>query len=221
MDIWLARQASRMQYNDETVRSFDASAGRYADKYFGLRIYDAYYDAFLRLLPAPHCRLLDLACGPGSVAAYLRAKRPKARIVCADRSPAMLVEAAKRVPDVAVVNVDCRDLGAIDGMFDGIAFCFGLSYFDDRDAMVALGQARSKLCERGAFLLASVTGDPQSSTVHCTGDGSRVFSFARPPETVREMVIEAGFDVLSYDIVPSPENAPAKTSDVVIVARRR
>ena len=210
-----------MQYNDETVRSFDASAGRYAEKYFGLRIYDTHYDAFLRLLPADDCRLLDLACGPGSVAAYFRAKRPKARIVCADRSSAMLAEAARRVPDVFVVNADCRDLGPIDGIFDGIAFCFGLSYLDDHDAMVALGQARSKLCDRGAFLLASVTGDPQSSGVHGTGDGNRVFSVSRRPATVREMVLQAGFDVLSDHIVPSPENAPVRTFDVVLVARRR
>jgi ubiquinone/menaquinone biosynthesis C-methylase UbiE len=209
-----------MDYNEETTRSFDAGAGRYAEKYFGLRNYDAHYDSFLRTLPSDDLSFLDLACGPGSVAAYIRARRPRARIVCADRSLAMLAEAAARVPDVSIVQVDCRDLGAIDERFHGVAFCFGMNYLDDDDAPRTLSQARSKLRDQGSLLLASVAGDARETVVHFTADGSRVLHFSRPPETIVDMVVGAGFDLLSCSTIPSPEHAPVRTTDVVLIARR-
>jgi ubiquinone/menaquinone biosynthesis C-methylase UbiE len=209
-----------MDYNEETTKSFDASAGRYAEMYFGLRDYDAQYDAFLRTLPSDDFSFLDLACGPGSVAAYIRARRPSASIVCADRSPAMLAEAAARVPNVSIVQVDCRDLGAIDEQFHGVAFCFGMNYLDDDDAGRTLSQVRSKLRDRGSLLLASVARDARETVVHCTADGGRVLHFSRTPETIVDMVVRAGFDVLSCSTIPSPEHAAVRTTDVVLVARR-
>lgn len=209
-----------MHPNDQTVQAFDASAARYAAKYFDLRMYDAFYSAFLDLLPAPDCSVLDLACGPGSVAAYVRAHRHNARLVCADASPAMLQEAGSRVPGAALMQLDCRDLSALNQQFHGIAFCFGLSYFDHADARMVLGQIASKLHHQGALLLSSVTGDGPEPTMSVGEQGTRVVTYLRTPADIQEMVTQAGFAVLSSHCVPSPENASVQTTDVVLLARK-
>ncbi|AXE31148.1 hypothetical protein DK842_15390 [Chromobacterium phragmitis] len=209
-----------MHYNDETVDTFDRGAARYAEKYGDLRLYDAYFDVLLSALPCGPIKFLDLASGPGGVAAYVRNRRPDAMIVCADRSAAMLSEAAKRVSGALIAEVDCRDLGSIDARFDGAAFFFGLSYLDDMDAAVALRQARKKLLDEGVLLLASVTGDPGLSGAQSNHAGDRVFNFYRTPERVVEMVLTAGFEVLESHIIPSPSNATHPSSDLVLLARR-
>lgn len=209
-----------MHPTDQTVQAFDASAARYAAKYFGLRMYDAFYGAFVDMLPAPDCNVLDLACGPGSVAAYVRAHRPSATIVCADASPAMLKEAGSRVPGAALMPLDCRDLSALNQLFHGIAFCFGLSYFQDADAQTVLSQIHARLHHQGALLLSSVTGDGTEPTMSVGDQGARVVTYLRTPAAIREMVIQAGFAVLSSHSVPSPESASVQTSDVVLLAQR-
>lgn len=209
-----------MHPTDQTVQAFDASAARYAAKYFGLRMYDAFYGAFVDMLPAPDCNVLDLACGPGSVAAYVRAHRPSATIVCADASPAMLKEAGSRVPGAALMPLDCRDLSALNQLFHGIAFCFGLSYFQDADAQTVLSQIHARLHHQGALLLSSVTGDGTAPRVCVGEEGTRVVTYLRTPAAIQAIVAQAGFSVLSCHTVPSPPNASVQTSDVVLLAQR-
>ena len=70
-------------YNAESVACFDKLAQRYAENYFDLRDYDRFYQGLIERLPNGPVRLLDLACGPGNVAAFVRRAR-------ADPAPAPL-----------------------------------------------------------------------------------------------------------------------------------
>ncbi len=133
----------------------------------------------------------------------------------------MLSEAAKRVSGAWIAEVDCRDLSSIDARFDGAAFFFGLSYLDDKDAAVALREMHNTLLDEGVLLLASVTGAPELSGAQANHAGDRVFNFYRMPETVIEMVLTAGFEVLESHIIPSPANATSPSSDLVLLVRRK
>jgi ubiquinone/menaquinone biosynthesis C-methylase UbiE len=211
---------SAMDYNQETVTAFDRSAATYAEKYFDLRQYDAHYQAFLDTLPAGPINVLDLACGPGSVSAYVKARRAEARVVAADRSEAMLEQVRARVAGVSTRNVDCRDLSGLERDFHGVVFFFGLSYFDRDDAARVLAEIHSVLLPGGSLLLASVAGEPAESGAHTSKSGDRVFSFLRRPSEIVAMVGAAGFEVVGSSTIDSPANASWKSTDAVVLARK-
>ena len=207
-------------YNAESVACFDKHAQRYAEKYFELRDYDRHYQALVDRLPAKAPRLLDLACGPGNVAAFVRRCRPDADILCVDQSAAMLATAQQRLPGISTHQADCRDLSALSPGFDALAFCFGLSYFNDDDACQVLAELARLLRAGGHLLLSSITGDPADSGVQLSSSGDRVHLFYRQPETIASWLAAAGFGDLELERLPSPANASQATVDVVILAQR-
>lgn len=79
--------------------------------------------------------LLDLACGTGN--SFLPFARRGFRVTGCDGSPAMLAEAARKAPDVALVEADLRELKVL-GRFD-LVTCFddSLNYLPDAEALLA------------------------------------------------------------------------------------
>lgn len=207
-------------YNAESVATFDRHAARYADKYFNLPDYDAAYAHFVAALPAGPCTVLDLACGPGNVAACVQRKRPDVHLVCVDRAPQMLEEVRRRVPGAGLIEADVRDLQGVPPNLDGAAFCFGLSYLNDTDAATALAELQRVLRPGAPLLLTTVAGDPAQTGVQATASGDRVHSFYRPLATIEALVRAAGFAVERSGLLPSPANASVASTDVVLHARR-
>lgn len=207
-------------YNAESVATFDKNAARYAERFFALTDYDRFYAWLVAATPQGPARFLDLACGPGNVAAFVRRQRPQADICCVDRSPLMLVQAARLVPGVQIQAADCRDLSALTGLFDSAAFCFGLSYFDDADARQVLAELHRLLRPGAALLLATVAGDPALTGAQSNAAGERVFSFYRRSAEIEALMRSAGFLIEQTQLIPSPANASLQTEDVLVQARR-
>ena len=107
--------------------------------------------------------VLDLACGPGNAAAFLRQARPEWTMLCADLAPAMLKEAAARLPGIRTLQLDACEVGSLAERFDAAAFCFGLSYLDDAGAHRCLDGLRQVLRPGAPLLLLTLTGDPAQS----------------------------------------------------------
>lgn len=84
-------------------------------------------------------RVLDVACGPGTVAC-LAAERvgPTGRVVGCDVSPAMLELARAKLSAVQWIESPAAPLGGIpDAAFDVVTCQQGLQFFPDRPAAVA------------------------------------------------------------------------------------
>jgi ubiquinone/menaquinone biosynthesis C-methylase UbiE len=113
--------------------TWDAVAPTYAEEIWQ---WTAYVDDALRVLPvAPTHRVLDVACGPGTLAF---AAAPNAqRVDAVDFSPGMIEMLGQRAARDAVTNVhgsvmDAQALTFPDATFDA-AFCmFGFFFFPDR-----------------------------------------------------------------------------------------
>lgn len=207
--------------NAVSVATFDKYAANYAEKYFALRDYDAYYALVAATLPAGPCKFLDLACGPGNVAAYILEHRPQTEILCVDASLQMLAEVKRRLDPVELLAADCRDLGAIQVRFDAAAFCFGLSYFDDADAAKVLSQLHQVLLPGSSMLLATVAGDPGLSGAQVNAEGDKVFNFYRQQAEIEQMLANAGFQVTHATTLPSPANASVRSNDVLVLCERQ
>lgn len=92
-------------------------------------------------------RLLDVATGPGYVAAV--ASRRGARVVGVDFSTAMVAGARQRYPVVEFREGDAEALPFPDGCFDAVVMNFGLLHLGRPEQ--ALTEAHRVLCSTGRF----------------------------------------------------------------------
>lgn len=204
----------------ESVETFNKLADRYAAKYFDLTQYDPYYAMLAERLPVGGA-VIDIACGPGNVSAYLKRTRPDLSVVGIDMAPRMVDEARRRVPGAAFHLADCRDLTGVGAGFDGAAFAFGLSYLPDADAHRFLAALCRILADDAVLLLLSITGREQSARYEHSSSGERVFMVYRSPEAIIDLVGEYGFTIAFSEEIPSPSNASIASTDLALVARRQ
>lgn len=83
----------------------------------------------------PGTRLLDVAAGAGRIAAA--AARRGARAIGTDLSPAMVVMARERHPDVTFQEADAEHLPFADASFDAVVCAFGVGHFPSAERVVA------------------------------------------------------------------------------------
>jgi SAM-dependent methyltransferase len=95
-------------------------------------------------------RMLDLASGPGDLAAAAFAR--DAHVIGTDFSEAMLAVARRRHPRVEFRVADAQALPFVDGEFDAVTATFLLGHLDDPDR--ALHEARRVLRPGGRFAFA-------------------------------------------------------------------
>jgi SAM-dependent methyltransferase len=84
---------------------------------------------------APGMRLLDVATGPGNLAAA--ASRRGAQPIGVDLSSGMIELARRRHPGIEFREADVEHLPFADGTFDAVVCSFGLGHFPYPDAAVA------------------------------------------------------------------------------------
>jgi len=111
--------------------------------------------------PSPGKRILDLACGPGTLSYRLaRDVAPDGELVGIDLAPGMIELARREAPPDLPVRfelMDMEDLRFPDAMFDAAVCGHGLQFVPD--LLRALTEAR-RVIKRGARMGASVPVDP-------------------------------------------------------------
>jgi SAM-dependent methyltransferase len=124
----------------EAFRSFERAAhDRVADGYRGF-FEPVTAGAITSLLDAarvrPGCRVLDVATGPGGVAAAA-AGRGASTVIGVDLSPRMVALAASLHPEVEFREADAEALPFAAGDFDAVVSNFGVGHFPRPERAVA------------------------------------------------------------------------------------
>ena len=108
------------------------------------RLFDPWAEVLLdEVGVAPGCRVLDVACGPGTVARLAAVRvSPSGQVTACDLSPAMLAVAQAKAPPAGAAPITYHQcpadgLEVADDAFD-VALCQqGLQFFPDRVAALA------------------------------------------------------------------------------------
>jgi len=203
-----------------SVATFDRWADRYTETYFHLDLYDRYLDRFISRIEAPGASVLDVACGPGNVCAYLAKVRPDLKLVGIDLAQGMIQQARQRVPSASFLVKDCRDLGDLGQAFDACAFAFGLSYLTDDDADRFFSSLNATLTDSATLYLSTITGEPSGSGMETASSGDQVHQTYRRVGDVVSLVERAGYRVEFMELIASPANASKSTQDLILIARR-
>ncbi len=204
---------------NSTARAFGSVAQRYTDKYFDLTDYQPQLDRFLSGLNAQQNAVLDLACGPGNVSAYLLQQAPHLHVLGLDLAPEMIEIARQKVPGAVFEVGDCRELSGLGQSFDAAVFAFGLSYLSDADAARCLQSLHAQLRPGAWLFLSTLTGEPTQSGA-AELNGHRLHTFYRPAAAVLTQLRSAGFTPSFHELVASPANASVSTQDLIVIARR-
>jgi SAM-dependent methyltransferase len=190
-----------------SVATFSRLADLYAEKYFHLDLYDRYLEQFVKRIEPQGASVLDVACGPGNVSAYLAKVRPDLKLIGVDLAEGMVKEARLRVPSAEFLVKDCRHIGELEHVFDASAFAFGLSYLTDDDANRFFSSLNAILADSAILYLSTITGEPSSSGIETLSSGDRVYIKYRSVGDVVSMVERAGYRVDFWEVISSPANA--------------
>ena len=210
-----------------TRAGYDALAERYADlsqaALDAAPLDRALLSAFAELVRGDHPEplVLDVGCGPGTIAGHL-AGRFGLRARGVDLSPAM-VERARRVhPGVAF---DVGEMGALDvadGSTAGLVAWYSLIHVPSGRRQDVVGEFARVLRPGGHALLAFQVGE---DTLHLDEAFGRPVSldFHRlQPDDVVALLERAGFEVTARIVrVPDPGSVAAQIPQTILMARKR
>ena len=203
-----------------SVATFDRLAARYAEKYFHLDMYDRYLERFVKRIESQGASVLDVACGPGNVSAYLARVRPDLKLIGIDLAEGMIKQARLRVPSAEFLVKDCRHIGELERVFDASAFAFGLSYLTDDDANRFFTSLNAILADSAMLYLSTITGEPSWSGFEASSSGDRVYLTYRSIDDVITMVEHAGYRIDFMEVIASPATASKPTQDLILIAQR-
>lgn len=102
---------------------------QFDEKIGSLKNYDESYDDFVSGAKQK-TNLLDLACGPGNVSAFIKKMQPDIEICCVDLSEDMLEIAKNKIEDGEFYKADILDITIPKRKYDLIVCAFGLPYIE-------------------------------------------------------------------------------------------
>ena len=209
-----------MDTSQVTVNTFDRLAETYARKYLALNSYDDYYRQFCSLIAKQGGSVLDVACGPGNVSAFLVRERPDLQVLGIDLAPNMVRLAQTHVPSASFLVHDCRRLSDLGRVFDGIAYAFGLNYLNQEDAEQFFESLTKVLAPNGVLYLSAMSGPREQSGLQTSGNGDQIYVHYRPKAEIEQLVKSTGLELIISNEIASPASASMPGIDVVLVARR-
>ena len=176
-------------------QGYDAVADAYADHFAGELAHKPFdrmwLDRFAALTAgAPVC---DLGCGPGQVAAYLRARG--ADVFGADLSEKMVEQARRLYPEIQFRLEDMLALSLPDDALGGITLFYAIVNLAPDQVDRAFRECRRVLRPGGYLLLAFHVGDEVRHVDELLGRPvSMDFTFFQPDDVVARLEA-AGLDV--------------------------
>lgn len=152
--------ATKHPYREFEHSGWERAAASYADTFENVS--RRFVPALLDAVGVSHgCQLLDVACGPGAVAAEAHLRG--ADVVGVDFSPNMVAEAKARHPALKFRHGDAEALQFEDGSFDAVVIGFGLHHFPFPNRAVA---EASRVLRRGGRLAFTTWAPPEEHVMH-------------------------------------------------------
>lgn len=205
-----------MDNTKTAVDIFDKHARLYQDKYMDTSMYHDTFDVFCDNIARKNADMLELACGPGNITAYLLKKRPDLKILGTDLSPNMIDLAKKNNPEAEFRLMDCRNIDQINKKYDAIMCGFALPYLSKEEAIKLIGDAAGVLKPGGIFYLSTMEDDYGKSGLQQSSTGDSIYMYYHQADYLTGALRENGFIVIHLQRKTYTDGSG--TIDLVIIA---
>lgn len=201
---------------DEIANFYSKYSEQYDHTIGTLTLYDDNYKSFIENAPRKNS-LLDLACGPGNVSAFIQKILPEIKITCVDLSREMLDIVQSRLPEAEFFQSDIVNLSIPQKEYDLVVCAFGFPFITKEDIEIFAKQLGNFMHEKSQLYISSMKGDTsQFEKVSFGGDEKLLFHYH-----TKEHIVQAfntnGYQLISYNEQDYPEQDGSVTTDMVFV----
>jgi SAM-dependent methyltransferase len=179
---------------EQNVPAFDLIGKRYDESFVERDVQLAEGSWLIQQLPEG-ARVLDLGCGSGLPTAKQLLDAGVA-VVGIDESAVMVELARRQAPGGEYLHQDLRAFDDL-GEFDAVVAFFALLMLPREDIPPLLEKIRAHLRGPKLLLVSMVHGDFDSFPISFLGAQTNVSAY--PPDKLRDVVADAGYEVLSLE----------------------
>ena len=199
---------------------FNKYAVQYFQKYANVDLYSESIDFFLKDLK-PNSKVLEVACGPGNLTAYLISKRSDLEILGLDIAENMIEIAKRNKPTAEFLKMDCREIYRLDRKFDAVVAGFYLPYLNKDEAQLFVEYCSDLLNEDGILYLSFMEDNYKNSGYVGSSNGGEenLFTYYHQKDYLLDFLREHDFNLIFSDRVEN-ENNQENVKDLILIARK-
>ena len=210
-----------ISFLDRTRDGYDRTAGGYVTA-FQHHLDDKPLDqamlrAFTQMVPANH-RIIDIGCGTGAATAVLRDQG--ADVSGIDLSPNMIAHARRLHPDIGFATGSMTDLDLPDAAVGGLCAWYSVIHIPDEALPAVFAEFHRILVPGGVVLLAFQVGDQPRHLTEAFGERVDLLFHRRRPESVAELLHDAGLAVHAQLIREPDGDGVESTPQGYLIARK-
>lgn len=204
-----------------SVKRFDEFAGEYAAKFMDVLSYRHGLQTFCDSIVLQKPSILELACGPGNVARFIRSQLPEGKYLGIDLSPRMIELARQNLPEGEFKVMDVKNIRFLNQKFDAIVCSFCLPFLSDNDTKALIASCSACLNTNGVLYISTMEGDASRAGYESTsfsGDKKVFFNYHRREE-LEKYLIASGFQIVEFITQDYLETDGSVTIDLIYIAR--
>lgn len=189
---------------NEVQTAYDAVATEYAGKFFRELEFKPFDQKMLDLFSEPRLhtgKVCEVGCGPGEVSVYLAARG--VHVYGIDISKEMVHTARRLSPDIQFEVENMLSMSAHNDSLAGIVGFYAIVNLTKEEITRAFAEFYRSLQPSAPLLLSFHVGDEVLHVTEFLGKPASLDFFFYPVETIRNMLMEAGFTIDEV-IVRSP-----------------
>lgn len=204
--------------NKKVIDIYNKIAKKYAEAFDDDRSDDRHIDGLLACLDG-NGRILDLGCGTGRLAGYMRAKGFE--VVGVDLSENMLGIAKKNYPGIGFIRADMREVEFGEGSFDAVCLAYSIFHFEKPEARGILERANAFLKSGGFLFLIVQEGEGEVFESDPLFPEDKIFLSLYSEKEIGGIVREAGFRTVRIERrAPANRDVEFDFNKLVVVCRR-
>ena len=200
---------------------FDKRACEYQNKFMDVSHYSKGLNLFCDSISTKNAEILEIACGPGNITAYLLDRRKDFNILATDLAPGMISLARKNNPNALFRQMDCRNILQLNKKYDGIMCGFCLPYLSKEDAMQLIADTSTLLNPGGILYLSTMEADYQQSGWQINSLGDKIYMHYHQADYLCATLEEHQFSIISMERQQFPVADPANSVDLIISAQKQ
>lgn len=198
----------------DAVRLFNEYASAYLEKNGDLSLYKKTLKSFLAELPE-NANIIEVACGPGNITAFLLKEHPDLKITATDPAPKMIEIAKEHCPGATFLCKHAHE--AFDEeLYDGVVAGFLLPYLSPNELIELFKLTYNKLKPKGAFYISWIHKARNGSLVQRNSKGNKLEVHYYSVEYLKKQLKQIGFSVLAEEIHANPNNGDEEGQLVVL-----